>query len=351
MNEAMPAIVRPSPTWTTDSPTTWVKNTADPAMNVPSPRAKRSDWVASRPASGEGGVACCFKVDTMLIGSHCEPWVRHSSCHFWTGPVFVAGLRDSRHRRCRWSARCSKIASHRAAVQFRVSGALARLDSCPPLLGLSVQAGTRPVWSGRSRDERRGAGRGGCWRRLGVGSTRTWWRLTLIHVDSRAAPDAIDTPGSAAALFGSGRSDRGCGDAVGGGARGDGARRGARTCHMRPRPPCSVMCWTWLTGSRGLPAGAGAAGPGPAGPDAARVSRDLDLGAASHADRRCRGSRGGGARRTRSMTGLMVTLWRVFAAPGLDLVEQHEPLALLEASGRTEDGTARPRSLASKSWA
>ena len=67
MNDATPATVSPSPTCTTVSPTTWVKNTAEPAMNVPSPRAKRSDWVASLPARGDGGVACCFRVDTMLI--------------------------------------------------------------------------------------------------------------------------------------------------------------------------------------------------------------------------------------------------------------------------------------------
>ena len=61
-------MVRPRPTWTTDSPTTWVKKTAEPAMKVPSPRAKSSDWVASRPASGDGGVAWCLAVVQMLIG-------------------------------------------------------------------------------------------------------------------------------------------------------------------------------------------------------------------------------------------------------------------------------------------
>src|SRR5918994_1471666 len=85
MNDAMPAIVSPSPTWTTDSPTTCVKNTADPAMNVPSPRAKRSDWVANLPARGEGGMACFLRVDTMLIATHCGPLVRHPSCEYPTG--------------------------------------------------------------------------------------------------------------------------------------------------------------------------------------------------------------------------------------------------------------------------
>src|SRR3954452_11484619 len=55
MKLAAPAQVRPSPTWAAVSPTIWVKKTADPVMKVPSPRAKSSDWVASRPASGEGG--------------------------------------------------------------------------------------------------------------------------------------------------------------------------------------------------------------------------------------------------------------------------------------------------------
>ena len=54
-NAAIPAQVRPSPTWAAVSPTIWVKNTAEPVMKVPSPRAKRSDWPASRPANGDGG--------------------------------------------------------------------------------------------------------------------------------------------------------------------------------------------------------------------------------------------------------------------------------------------------------
>ena len=46
----MPAMVSPSPTWAADSPTIWVKKTADPVMNVPSPRANSSDWT-DEPAS------------------------------------------------------------------------------------------------------------------------------------------------------------------------------------------------------------------------------------------------------------------------------------------------------------
>ena len=56
-NAATPAMVRPSPTWAADSPTIWVKNTADPVRKVPWPREKRSDWAESRPARGDGGRA------------------------------------------------------------------------------------------------------------------------------------------------------------------------------------------------------------------------------------------------------------------------------------------------------
>ena len=56
-NAATPAQVRPRPTWAADSPTIWVKNTAEPVMKVPSPRAKSSDWAESRPARGDGGRA------------------------------------------------------------------------------------------------------------------------------------------------------------------------------------------------------------------------------------------------------------------------------------------------------
>src|SRR3954447_9503168 len=55
MKLATPAKVRPRPTWAALSPTIWVKKTADPVMKVPSPKAKSSDWTASRPARGEGG--------------------------------------------------------------------------------------------------------------------------------------------------------------------------------------------------------------------------------------------------------------------------------------------------------
>ena len=64
MKAATPAMVRPRPTWAALRPTTWVKNTAEPVMNVPSPRAKSSDCTDSRPASGEGGA----KRRRMLIG-------------------------------------------------------------------------------------------------------------------------------------------------------------------------------------------------------------------------------------------------------------------------------------------
>ena len=47
-----PAMVRPRPTWAADSPTMWVKNTALPVRNAPSPIAKRIDWNDSRRASG-----------------------------------------------------------------------------------------------------------------------------------------------------------------------------------------------------------------------------------------------------------------------------------------------------------
>ena len=56
-NAATPAQVRPSPTWAAESPTIWVKNTAEPVRKVPSPRAKSSDWAESRPARGDGGRA------------------------------------------------------------------------------------------------------------------------------------------------------------------------------------------------------------------------------------------------------------------------------------------------------
>ncbi len=62
---ATPAKVRPRPTWAAESPTIWVKKTADPVMNVPSPRAKSSDWVASRPARGDGGRAWRRRVAIM----------------------------------------------------------------------------------------------------------------------------------------------------------------------------------------------------------------------------------------------------------------------------------------------
>src|SRR3954454_20970348 len=55
MKLAAPAQGRPRPTWAAGSPPSWVKKTADPVMKVPSPRANSSDWVASRPARGEGG--------------------------------------------------------------------------------------------------------------------------------------------------------------------------------------------------------------------------------------------------------------------------------------------------------
>jgi hypothetical protein len=54
---AAPAMVRPSPTWAAESPTIWVKKTADPVMNVPSPSANSSDCTDSLPASGDGGRA------------------------------------------------------------------------------------------------------------------------------------------------------------------------------------------------------------------------------------------------------------------------------------------------------
>src|SRR5262245_1121531 len=48
-------MVRPSPTWAARSPTTWVKNTAEPVRNVPSAVANSNDCVASRRDSGVGG--------------------------------------------------------------------------------------------------------------------------------------------------------------------------------------------------------------------------------------------------------------------------------------------------------
>jgi hypothetical protein len=74
---AAPAQVRPSPTWAAVSPTIWVKNTADPVMKVPSPRAKRRDWRARRPAIGDGGRA----------------WRRREAN--------IAAILSSVHRRCR----------------------------------------------------------------------------------------------------------------------------------------------------------------------------------------------------------------------------------------------------------
>src|SRR3954449_9421262 len=56
-NAAAPAQVRPSPTWAARSPTTWVKNTADPVRKVPSAVANSSDWVASRRDRGVGGMS------------------------------------------------------------------------------------------------------------------------------------------------------------------------------------------------------------------------------------------------------------------------------------------------------
>ena len=54
---AIAAMVRPIPTCPGDRPTTRVKNTAEPARNVPSPEAKIRDCSESRPASADGGVA------------------------------------------------------------------------------------------------------------------------------------------------------------------------------------------------------------------------------------------------------------------------------------------------------
>src|SRR3954468_6539763 len=50
-------MVSPIPTWAARSPTTWVKNTADPVRKVPSAVANSSDWVASRPDRGVGGMS------------------------------------------------------------------------------------------------------------------------------------------------------------------------------------------------------------------------------------------------------------------------------------------------------
>ena len=54
-NDTMPARVRPMPIWAADRPTIWVKKTADPVMNVPSPTAKRIDCTDRERASGLGG--------------------------------------------------------------------------------------------------------------------------------------------------------------------------------------------------------------------------------------------------------------------------------------------------------
>ncbi len=57
MKLATAAIVRPMPTSPSERPTTRVKKTADPARKVPSPEAKSSDWIDSRRARVDGGVA------------------------------------------------------------------------------------------------------------------------------------------------------------------------------------------------------------------------------------------------------------------------------------------------------
>jgi len=52
----MPAMERPRPTWAAVSPTMWVKNTALPVRNVPSPTAERTDYIDSSRARGVGGI-------------------------------------------------------------------------------------------------------------------------------------------------------------------------------------------------------------------------------------------------------------------------------------------------------
>ena len=66
-NDDRPAMVRPRPTWAADSPTMWVKNTALPVRNAPSPVAKRIDWNDSRRARGLGGSIRSIQVGTDAI--------------------------------------------------------------------------------------------------------------------------------------------------------------------------------------------------------------------------------------------------------------------------------------------
>ena len=47
-------MVRPSPTCAADRPTIWVKKTALPVRNTPSPNADSTDWLESRRTSGVG---------------------------------------------------------------------------------------------------------------------------------------------------------------------------------------------------------------------------------------------------------------------------------------------------------
>ena len=54
-NDTTPATVRPRPTWAAHRPTIWVKKTALPVMNVPSPTANSTDCIDSFRASGVGG--------------------------------------------------------------------------------------------------------------------------------------------------------------------------------------------------------------------------------------------------------------------------------------------------------
>src|SRR6478736_5863692 len=64
-----PAMVRPRPTCAAVRPTTWVKKTALPVMNAPSPVAKSTDWTDSLRASGVGGRKRSRREGTTVIPS------------------------------------------------------------------------------------------------------------------------------------------------------------------------------------------------------------------------------------------------------------------------------------------
>ena len=105
-NDTTPATVRPRPTWAALRPTIWVKKTALPVRNVPSPIAKSTDWTDSFRASGVGG---SIRESREAIPCILSPAVAFVA---WFCSVRVAGP-------TRWSTSCvvARRARRRAAVR------------------------------------------------------------------------------------------------------------------------------------------------------------------------------------------------------------------------------------------